>query len=71
MSTVSRTRAGGPSFAVDGKRVRIAIGNGSRAEVMRGQLVSERANWIIHSDTLSYMEFLIQQRRRTNGRIDR
>ena len=70
MSTVSRARPGGPSFAADGKRVRITIGNGSRVEVMRGQLVSESANWIIHSDTLSYMEFLIQQRR-TNGGIDR
>ena len=73
MSTVSRARPGGPSFAADGKRVRITIGNGSRVEAMRGQLVSESANWIIHSDTLprSYMEFLIQQRRRTNSGIDR
>ena len=68
MSTVSRVRPGGPSFAADGKRVRITIGNGSRVEAMRGQLVSERANWIIHSDT---MEFFTQQRRRTNGGIDR
>ena len=71
MSTASRARPGGPSLAADGKRVRITIGNGSRVEAMRGQLVSERANWIIHSDTLSYMEFLIQQRRRTSGGIDR
>ena len=71
MSTVSRARPDGPSFAADGKRVRITIGNGSRVEAMRGQLVNERANRIMHSDTLSYMEFLIQQRRRTNGGIDR
>ena len=56
MSTVSRARPSGPSFAADGKRVRITIAN---VEAMRGQLVSEHANWIIHSDTLSYMEFLI------------
>ena len=48
MSTVSRARPGGPSFEVDGKRVRITIGNGSRVEAMRGQLVRERANWIPH-----------------------
>ena len=71
MLTASGARPGEPSFAADGKRVRITIGNGSRVEAMPGQLVSERANWIIHSDTLSYMEFLIQQQRRTNGGIDR
>ena len=71
MSTVSKARLGGQSFAAGGKRVRITIGNGSRVEAMRGQLVRKRANWIIHSDILSYMEFLIQQRRRTNGGIDR
>ena len=68
MSTV---RPGGPSFAADGNRVRITIGNSSSEEMMRGQLVSEHANWIIHLDTLRYMEFLIQQWRRTNGGIDR
>ena len=50
MSTVSRARPGGPSFAADGKRVRITIGNGSKVEAMRGQRVSERANWIIHTE---------------------
>ena len=64
MSTVSSARPGGPPFAVDGKRVRITIGNGSGAEVMRGQLVSKSANWNIHSDILSY-------RVQTAGRADR
>ena len=50
MSTVSRARPGGPSFAADNKRVRITIGNGSRVEVMHGQMVSESANWIIHTE---------------------
>ena len=43
MSIVPRARPGGPPFAVDGRRVRIATGNGSGAEAMRGQLVSESA----------------------------
>ena len=54
MLTVSRARPGGPPFAADGKRVRITIGNGSRAEVLHEQMVSESGNWIIHSDTLNY-----------------
>ena len=49
------------------KRVKITIGNGSRVEVIIcGQLVSECASWITHSDTLA-TQFLIQQQRMTNS----
>ena len=39
---------------MDGKRVRITIGNGSRVGAMRGQLVSKSTNWIIR--ILGYTE---------------
>ena len=44
--SVPRAKPGGPSFAADGKRVRIS--NGSRVEELCGQLVSKSANLIIH-----------------------
>ena len=47
MSTVSIARPDRPPITADGKRVRITIGNGPRAEVICGELVSESANWII------------------------
>ena len=50
--------------------MRITVGNGSRVEAICGELVSESANWIIRSDTLA-IKFLIQQWRRTNGRVVR
>ena len=71
MLTVSRAKPGGPPISADGKRVRLTIGNGSRVvEALRGELVSESANWIIYSDKV-VIEFLIQQQRRKNGRVDR
>ena len=70
MSTASRARPVGPPISADSKRVRIAIGNGSRLEAIRGELVSERANWIIRLDTL-VIEFLIQQWRRTDDGVGR
>ena len=61
MSTVTRARPGESPFAVDSKRVRVTICNGSKLEVIRGQLVNESANWIIIlcTDILA-IEFLIQ-----------
>ena len=67
MLTVSRARPGGPPISADGKGVRITIGNGSRSEAIRGELVSKSVN---HSDTVA-IDFLIQQWRRTNGGVGR
>ena len=53
-------------FIADGKKVRITIGDSSRAEAIHGELVSESTNWTICLDTLA-IEFLIQQWKRTNG----